>query len=54
MASARFDERRLIGQMTMTIRVVRGPFHRRLLPIGLWVMKVGARIAGVGTVLIED
>lgn len=45
-----FNERDLRKDMTMKIELKRGFLHRRLERIGLWVMCIGARIAGIGNV----
>lgn len=51
--AATFDERKLLKQTTLTVTVKSGPVHRRMVRFGLWVMTVGARIAGIGHVNVE-
>jgi hypothetical protein len=53
MHAGAFHERDLLKQTTMTITVQRGPFQPYLMRFGLWVMMVGARIAGIGHIDVE-
>lgn len=49
-----FNERQLTQNLSLEIRIERGPFHPFLMRLGMWVMTIGARIAGVGHVKVID
>lgn len=54
MAAAVFDERDMRKNMTVTVTIKSRPTSRILMAVGLWVMKLGLLIGGVGHVEIED
>lgn len=48
-----FSERELLKASTMTISITRGTTQRLAMRIGMRLMSIGARIAGVGRVVID-
>lgn len=49
-----FDERALRKDLMVRIRIVKRPASRMLMTTGLWAMKLGLLICGVGRVEILD